>query len=100
MVSVCEGLEPSGKVKSPGQTPARPDPPSLQLKAMTGAPVMAFTCNDGGSGLAGVCPGDFTFPEGSNPSHTETIYDVAGNSSSSGETGINVDITAPSLTHT
>jgi hypothetical protein len=63
----------------------------------TGAPVMAFSCNDGGSGLAGVCPSNFTFPEGANLSHSETIYDVAGNSSSSGETGINVDITAPSF---
>jgi large repetitive protein len=63
----------------------------------TGAPAMAFSCSDGTSGLAAACPGNFTFGNGASQSHSETIYDNAGNSSSQSESGINVDLIAPSI---
>jgi hypothetical protein len=36
----------------------------------TGAPKVSYTCNDALSGLAGTCPADFTFGEGSDLSHS------------------------------
>jgi hypothetical protein len=65
----------------------------------TGAPTVSYTCSDAtpGSGLAGACPAPHTFGEGANQSHSETVFDNAGNSKSAGVTDVDVDLTAPSI---
>ncbi|WP_299029964.1 PxKF domain-containing protein [uncultured Thermanaerothrix sp.] len=64
----------------------------------TGAPTVSFTCSDAMSGLVGDCPGSYTFGEGANQSYSQTIYDNAGNSATAEVSGINVDLTPPSIT--
>ena len=63
----------------------------------TGAPIVSFTCEDLGSGLVGTCPVPHTFVEGAGQSYSETVYDVAGNSATASGSGINVDLTAPTI---
>lgn len=58
-----------------------------------------WTCSDtGGSGIAGSCPADDTISgEGTGLTATETVNDVAGNSTTARSTpGVNIDKTAPS----
>jgi hypothetical protein len=78
--------------------PASPAP-SGWYNSSTGAPTVSFTCDDtGGSGLAGACPASVILNEGADQSVSHTVTDVAGNSSAAAtRTGINVDLTAPTL---
>src|SRR5208283_2496655 len=64
----------------------------------TGAPVYNYTASDGGSGLASPATGSFTFGQGSGLTHSFTVTDVAGNSSSVTSPAVNVDTVAPTLT--
>ena len=66
----------------------------------TGAPKASYTCGDTLSGLDGTCPGDFTFGEGNNLSHSETVSDQAGNQSTAAANNIKVDLTKPTLNPT
>jgi hypothetical protein len=65
---------------------------------LTGAPTVSFACSDATSGLAGICPANYTFPEGLNQAHSQSISDNAGNSASDAVSNIYVDLTDPSLT--
>ena len=65
--------------------------------AATGAPTAGYTCADTTSGLAVTCPSPFTFPQGANQTHSLTITDQAGNSSSVVVGPLNVDTTAPAI---
>ncbi|MBV9280686.1 MAG: hypothetical protein JOZ41_11430 [Chloroflexi bacterium] len=65
----------------------------------TGAPTVSFACSDATSGIAGSCPASYTFPEGTNQSYAASVSDHAGNSSSAGVSGINVDLTPPTVTY-
>jgi hypothetical protein len=81
-------------------TPANPAS-SGWYNASTGAPTVSFTCSDAVSGIpTGTCPAAYTFPQGANQSHTASVTDTAGNSSSATVSGINVDLTAPTVTYT
>jgi hypothetical protein len=63
-------------------------------------PVAAsFTCSDALSGLASCSP-PVTFGQGAGQSATGTATDVAGNSASATVSGVNVDLTAPTITAT
>src|SRR5215211_44368 len=61
----------------------------------TGEPTASYTCKDTLSGLDGTCPGNFTFGEGNNLSHSETVSDKAGNDATAEVNNIKVDLTAP-----
>ena len=74
-----------------------PDAVTGWFNIATGAPTVSFTCSDTGSGLAGTCPASHTFGEGANQNYSASVSDVAGNSASAGVTGINVDLTAPTI---
>jgi hypothetical protein len=63
----------------------------------TGAPKASYTCSDTLSGLDGTCPGVFTFGEGNDLSHSETISDQADNQATAAVTNIKVDLTKPTL---
>jgi hypothetical protein len=66
----------------------------------TGAPKAQFTCSDPLSGIAdGPCPYE-TAPlgEGAAQFVSRTVTDKAGNSASASITGINVDLTVPTIT--
>lgn len=73
----------------------------------TGAPIAAWSCTDpanasngtAGSGLASCSP-QYTFAEGANQSVTGTAADNAGNTSTDTITGVNVDLTRPTITIT
>ncbi|HLI52060.1 MAG TPA: glycine-rich protein, partial [Thermomicrobiaceae bacterium] len=66
----------------------------------TGAPTVSFTCGDAVSGIpAGACPASYTFPEGTNQSDTGTVTNNAGVSNSATMSGINVDLTPPTVTY-
>ena len=65
--------------------------------AATGAPTAGYTCADTLSGLAVACPSSYTFPQGANQTHSLTITDQAGNSSSVVVGPLNVDTTAPTI---
>jgi CheY-specific phosphatase CheX len=82
-------------------TPASPAS-SGWYNSSTGAPTVSFTCNDtGGSGLAGTCPAPVTLGEGANQTVSRTVADVAGNTSAAAtRSGMNVDLTAPTVTVT
>jgi hypothetical protein len=67
------------------------------FNSATGAPTVSFTCSDATSGLAGVCPADYTFGQGADQAYSQTIYDNAGNSATAGVSDIDVDLTAPSI---
>jgi uncharacterized protein YjbJ (UPF0337 family) len=58
-----------------------------------------WTCADAGSGLAAPCPTDSVVSgAGSNLSATATVTDLAGNTTSTSVSGINIDRTAPVTT--
>jgi large repetitive protein len=62
---------------------------------------VAWSCNDGLSGIDGTCPADSLIGgEGSNLSASASVSDLAGNTRSSTLTGIKIDRTAPSTTAT
>lgn len=63
----------------------------------TGAPTVAYVCSDATSGVVSCTPA-YMFPEGSVQSHTGTAVDNAGNSASATVSGINVDLTPPTIT--
>jgi hypothetical protein len=64
------------------------------------APVtFTFTCDDSLSGVA-ACSGSQVLNEGGNQSVSGTAADHAGNTASFSVSGINVDETAPTVTHT
>ncbi|MBI2782095.1 MAG: PxKF domain-containing protein [Chloroflexi bacterium] len=66
--------------------------------ASTGAPTISFDCSDAGSGLAAPgCPDSHVFGEGAGQSWDRTVFDVAGNEATAGVTGVDVDLTAPSI---
>jgi hypothetical protein len=75
-------------------TPATPAA-SGWYNISTGAPKASYTCGDTLSGLNGACPGVFTFGDGSNLSHSETISDQAGNEATATVSNIKVDLTTP-----
>jgi hypothetical protein len=61
--------------------------------------IVAWSCSDELSGLAGDCPADSTIGgEGSNLSATESVKDKAGNVTTHTVDGISVDRTAPTTT--
>lgn len=60
---------------------------------------VTFQCTDDLSGIAD-CPAPETLGEGAAQSASATGHDVAGNAASAGVSGINVDLTAPSLSGT
>jgi hypothetical protein len=80
-------------------TPANPAA-SGWYNISTGAPKASYTCNDLLSGVDGTCPGVFTFGEGNNLSHSETISDKAGNEATAAVNNIKVDLTKPSVSVT
>ena len=82
---------------TPATSPASPAGTGWYNQA-TGAPTISFTCSDATSGLASSCPTAVTLADGANQSVKRTISDVAGNTASTGPTGINVDITPPTIT--
>jgi hypothetical protein len=60
----------------------------------------SFTCGDAMSGVAS-CPGAVAFDqEGTNQSRTATVADKAGNTATATVSGVNVDLTSPTLTGT
>jgi len=63
----------------------------------TSAPTVTYTCGDATSGVAS-CPAPYTFGEGAGQSHSGTVVDNAGNTNSAGVSGINVDLTKPTVT--
>lgn len=67
--------------------------------ATTGAPTVSFECSDATSGLAEPgCPAAHPFGEGSGQAWDGSVYDIAGNMATAGVTGVDVDVTAPSIT--
>ncbi|HJT90195.1 MAG TPA: hypothetical protein VJ732_20130 [Bryobacteraceae bacterium] len=68
----------------------------------TGPPTISFVCSDALSGIApGSCPAPVTLGEGVNQSLFRTVTDLAGNvSAPAGFSGLNVDLTAPTVTIT
>ena len=58
-----------------------------------------FQCTDDRSGIAD-CPAPQTLGEGAAQSASATGHDVAGNAATAGVSGVNVDMTAPSLSGT
>jgi hypothetical protein len=59
---------------------------------------VVYTAIDGGSGMASPVTGSFTFDsEGDNQSHTFTVVDVAGNSTSLTIGGVRIDRTPPAI---
>jgi hypothetical protein len=57
-----------------------------------------FFCSDSLSGLATACPSDIVFSEGTDQSAFGTVTDAAGNSASTSVTGIDIDLTSPTIT--
>jgi hypothetical protein len=94
--SVTIKRDATAPIISASVSPARPA--SGWWNIASGAPTVSFTCSDATSGLAGSCPADYTFGEGENQSHSQTIYDNAGNSASAGVSDVDVDLTAPTIT--
>ena len=62
----------------------------------TGAPTVSYDCSDDGSGLAS-CSGPHLFGEGAGQGNTGTAVDVAGNTNTASVSGLDVDLTAPSI---
>ena len=62
----------------------------------TGAPTVNHDCSDAVSGIAS-CTGPFEFGEGADQGHTGTAVDAAGNSATHAVAGVDVDLTAPSI---
>ncbi|HEY4227361.1 MAG TPA: PxKF domain-containing protein, partial [Candidatus Limnocylindrales bacterium] len=63
--------------------------------AATGAPTVAYTCSDDGSGVAS-CSAPFTFGEGADQGASGTAVDIAGNSNTASVSNVDVDLTGPS----
>jgi|GEM_PF-3385065 len=74
-----------------------PDAVTNWFNGATGAPTVKFVCSDATSGLDGTCPADHSFGEGADQAYSQTIYDVAGNSTTAGVTNVDVDLTAPTI---
>ncbi len=74
------------------------DPDALTgwWNAGTGAPTVTYTCDDDTSGVAS-CGDAHPFGDGADQSDTGTAVDFAGNSATAGVSGIDVDVTAPSI---
>jgi len=64
----------------------------------SGAPSVSFTCDDSLSGVDGGCPAPHAFGEGADQTYSQTIYDLAGNSASTGVSDVDVDLTGPVVT--
>jgi hypothetical protein len=75
-----------------------PDGTTGWFNLATGAPTVTYTCSDATSGIAG-CTDPYTFGEGTGQSHTGTAVDQAGNSATASVTGIDVDLTAPTIAY-
>lgn len=61
--------------------------------------MIAWTCNDSGSGIDGACPPDSTISgEGANLSDSASVSDIAGNTTTASVTGIKIDRTPPNTT--
>jgi hypothetical protein len=83
-------------------------PPSMTAAVSTspnangwynGPVTVHFTCSDFLSGLAPTaCPADAILKEGANQLVSGTVTDLAGNSATASLSGINIDLTPPSLT--
>ena len=63
----------------------------------TGAPTVTYTCTDDGGSGVGTCSDPVEFGDGADQDDTGTATDVAGNSASDSVSGIDVDLTAPSI---
>ena len=57
----------------------------------------SFSCSDGGSGIASCGPDVVLASEGAGQSATGTAEDLAGNTASADVSGINIDLTAPTI---
>lgn len=81
---------------------ASPAPsPSGWYNISTGAPTASFTCSDATSGLpANACPTPVTLTEGANQSVSRSVTDQAGNTGTATLSGLNVDLTRPTITIT
>ena len=64
----------------------------------TGAPTVTYTCNDATSELKSCTP-PHTFGAGEDLTHTGTAKDNAGNTNTATVNNIDVDLTAPSISH-
>ena len=62
-----------------------------------GAVTVSFSCSDGLSGVQSCAPSQTLAGEGAGQSATGSATDVAGNSSSATVGGINIDLTAPTI---
>ncbi len=80
-------------------TPASPAA-SGWYNIATGAPTIAFVCQDNLSGLDGACPAGVTLGDGANQSVSRTIHDQAGNPASVTVSNLKVDLTPPTITGT
>lgn len=74
-----------------------PDTVTGWYNLSNGIPTVSFTCTDTMSGLAENCPQSYTFGQGQNQSYSKTIHDMAGNSTTNGVNGINVDTVIPTI---
>jgi hypothetical protein len=74
-----------------------PDAGTGWWNATTGAPTVTYSCADGTSGIAS-CGAPRLFGDGADQSDTGTAVDAAGNAATASVTGIDVDMTPPSIT--
>jgi hypothetical protein len=106
----CTATDETGETSSPVTAPVKID---TQAPTLSGSPttsanangwynhdvVIHWTCGDDLSGVAGSCPANDTISqEGTNLTVQHSISDVAGNSTTSTSTAVNVDKTAPVVT--
>lgn len=67
--------------------------------ASTGAPTVSFVCGDATSGVApGACPESHLFGEGVSQSYSASVADRAGNRAGASVSGVDVDLTPPTIT--
>jgi hypothetical protein len=64
--------------------------------ALTGAPTVTWTCSDATSGISS-CSAPASFGEGAGQSASGSATDLAGNVGTASVSGVNVDLTAPSI---
>ncbi|GGB89851.1 hypothetical protein N798_03660 [Knoellia flava TL1] len=62
----------------------------------SGAPTVTYACGDALAGVAS-CTGGHTFGEGADQAHEGTAIDKAGNSARAEVSGVDVDLTAPTI---
>lgn len=67
-------------------------PVSGWYNVSTGAPTITYSCSPDVT-----CPSSYLFGNGVSQSHSETVTDTAGNSATSEISGINVDLSSPSI---